>query len=90
MEGLQLAANVIDGADEHIDILLGGDQYSDIVIVYINRGEQGLVTIKTTQGWVLSGSTGNSGGDSNVVSVVIDATTIFSYIGSIRSCQVYV
>ena len=68
LQGLQFADNALDGADDNIDILLGADQYFDIVIGDIIRGEQGPVAIKTKLGWVLSGSTGNPGGEGNVVS----------------------
>ena len=68
MQGLQFADNIMGSADDNIDILLGADKYYDIVIGDIIRGEQGSVAIKNKLGWVLSGSTGNSGGECNVVS----------------------
>ena len=67
-QGLQFVYNTMDGVGDNIDILLGEDQYFTTVIGDIIRGEQGPVAIKTKLGWVLSGSTGNPGGEGNAVS----------------------
>ena len=68
LQGLQFADNIMGSADDNIDILLGVDQYLDIVIGDIIREEQGSVAIKTKLGWGLSGSYGNPGGERNGVS----------------------
>ena len=69
LQGLQFGDNTFDGADDNIDILVGADQYFDIVIGDSIRGEEGPVAIRTKLGCVLSGSTGNPGGEGNAVSM---------------------
>ena len=61
LQGLQFADNTVHSANDNIDIFLCTDQYFDIVIGDIIRGEQDPVAIKTKLGLVLSGSTGNPG-----------------------------
>ena len=54
MNGLALA-NSVDVSSKRIDILIGADHHSDIVIGEVIRGSAGPVAISSKLGWLLSG-----------------------------------
>ena len=48
------------GSSDNINVLIGADQYYNIVVGDVIRGEHGPVAVKSKLGWVLSGDTGSS------------------------------
>ena len=59
MHGLDFADNIEVGTKDNISFLIGADQYYEIVVGDIVRGEQGPVAVRSKLGWILSGNTGN-------------------------------
>eukprot|EP00795_Rhopilema_esculentum_P016499 gene16499-7917_t len=55
LQGLELADEVDIGSNDHINVLIGADQYHSIVVGDVIRGENGPVAVKSKLGWVLSG-----------------------------------
>ena len=62
LQGLELADDVDTSLDsnDNINVLIGADQYYNIVVGDVIRGEHGPVAVKSKLGWVLSGDTGSS------------------------------
>ena len=59
LHGLDFADDIEVGTKDNISVLIGADQYYEIVVGDIVRGEQGPVAVRSKLGWILSGNTGN-------------------------------
>ncbi len=74
LSGLQLA-NKVDSRDQAISILIGADQYHNIVIGQVIKGSSGPVAISSKLGWLLSGPVVSHENDtissSNIVSNLV-------------------
>ena len=57
LSGLDLADTADGSCRLEVDILVGSDQYWDLITGRTHRGESGPVAIETKLGWVLSGPT---------------------------------
>ena len=57
LHGINLADYSTGGQDVTVDILVGSDQYWNLVTGTIKRGEEGPTAMHTRLGWVLSGPT---------------------------------
>lgn len=55
LKGLPLADPLTDQGDARVDILIGADQYWNLVTGRTKRGKNGPMGIETHFGWVLSG-----------------------------------
>lgn len=58
LQGLDFAdANIVDGSQPTIDILIGSDYYFEILTGEKVRGDSGPVAVNSKFGWVVSGPT---------------------------------
>ena len=70
LTGLQLA-NKLESSDQHIGILIGADQYYDVVLGEVIKGSSGPVAISSKLGWLLSGPVISYTDSSNIVSNLV-------------------
>ncbi|XP_067047620.1 uncharacterized protein [Acropora muricata] len=71
LETLELADDFNDGNNDSIDILIGSDNYWNIVHGETIRCESGPIAISSKLGWLLSGPGGESVGNATVSNLVI-------------------
>ena len=79
LQGLMLADRpdkLNDWESEHIDILLGADQYFSFVKGDIIRGSSGPVAVRSELGWLISGPVGNDGAEVCNSSCVVNNLSI--------------
>ena len=55
LQGLELPDEVDKGSNDNINVLIGPDQYYNIVLGDVIRGEHGPVAVKSKLGWVFLG-----------------------------------
>ena len=71
LETLELADDFNDGNNDSLDILIGSDNYWNIVHGETIRCESGPIAISSKLGWLLSGPGGESVGNATVSNLVI-------------------
>ena len=76
LSGLQLADYLTETTPADVDILIGSDQYWQLVTGEVRRGDSGPMAIYTRLGWVLSGPVEGSTRESDPLVNLVSSTHV--------------